>query len=699
MVMILRVLWLFVIISALSLRAQTIYSENFSGLSLTGYTATNSTGQYAAAPVGFYVINDGRYNNVGSTLNPNTPFNAAALKTAGWVVGYSSQEQDTFLVSTSWLDTATNSVNRWIVTPTVALSGINLALKWKAKAPDALFKDGYEVYFTTSTASVLTSADFPQANRLFFINDNNTAGAGESNGWTARSAFLDNLSGQTVRFAFRNNSKDRFQLWLDDIEVSNTSYNRNVVITTTEAGKYILTNTQDSVRFMFANLGATSVFSITTNYMVGNSAIQSQQFTSALGWGSGSLNKLKFNIPYALTSPGLYKIKTWVSALNGLADQDVSNDTAVTYVSALSTAVPKMVLAEQFLSANDGDSPDAMEKLLSLQSNTAVIGVNIHTNDNLSFAATSSLVADFKEEFSTALFDRSYFSDSERPDFFPAAYKTRSNRRLLAVSPVSVSVVNKTFNSATNELRFTVKADFAGGAIGQFRLGAYLTENQVYGNPSDTTVNGYNQLNSFYHVPWSPYYQKGYFNSSAGAYVMSAWHYRHQGVLTHVFDDLYGTPASVTSTLISAGQTFQQTYSVIIPPVGSPNALNRIDNMYIVAFLAEAGSDKIARSVLNATREKITTTPEVVSVQEERGNMPFVTIYPNPASETVLLTKTDDLPATFVVRDLQGRVLYQGGISGTEIALDVRSLQNGVYFVELFSEKHKRIKKLIVQHP
>ena len=697
--MIFRILLWLSLCSLWSLNAQTLYSSTFSGLSLTGYTASNGAGQYTTVPSGFSVINDGRYNNAGNSLNPNTPFNAPGLKTAGWLIGFNALEQDTFLISTSWLDTAANSVNRWVITPTVALSGNNLALRWKAKAPDASFKDGYEVYFTTSNASTLTSNDFPVANRLFVISDNNTNGAGENNVWTGRSAFLDNLSGQTVRFAFRNNSKDRFQLWIDDIEVVNASHNRNVAITETQATKYILTNIQDSVRFTFANLGATNVFSITMNYMVGNSAIQSQQFTSALGWGSGSVNKLKFNMPYALTSPGLYKIKTWVSSVNGLTDQDISNDTAIFYVSALSASMPKTCLVEQFVSANEGESPDAMEKLLSLQYNPSVIGVNIHTNDNLSYAATSSLVTEFKSGFSRAIFDRTYFADSNEAEFFPAAYTTRANRRLAAVSPVSVTITNKSFNGATNELSFTVKADFAGDAIGSFKIGAYLTENQVYGDPADTTVNGYNQLNSYYHVPWSPYYQKGYFNSGAGTYVLNAWQYRHQNVLTHVFGDLYGATGSVTSTLISAGQSFQQTFSVVIPPVAAPNAVNRIDNMYIVGFFAESNGSKTGRTVLNAVREKLTTNPEVVRISDLVAAEKSMIIYPNPANENVVVETTDEASSLLSIRNIQGKVMYRAEISERKTEINVQNLPAGVYVIEIISEKFKLNKKLIVQHP
>lgn len=680
-------------------KAQTLYLETFSGSVLTSYTASNGTGQFTTVPSGYSLVNDGRFNNIGNSLNPNTPFNTPSLKTAGWVVGYNHNDKDTFLISTSWLDTAANNVNRWFVTPPVLLTGNNLVLRWRAKSPDPNFKDGYEVYFTTSTASVLTQNDFPLANRLFFVNDNNTSGAGENSFWTSRSAFLDNLSGQTLRFAFRNNSKDRFQLWIDNIEIANLTHNRNVAVTETQATKYILTNIQDSVRFSFTNLGATTVFSITMNYMVGNSAIQSQQYSNNLGWGSGSQNNFKFNFPYFVSSPGLYKIKTWVSSVNGLPDQDISNDTASFYISALSASAPKNCLVEQFLSANDGNSPDAHEKILALQTNTAAIGVNIHENDSLYNPTTSAFIAAFKKTNTTALFDRSYFLDNSEPVFQPADYISRLNKRLSAVSPVSVSIIDKVYNSSTNTLSFTVKADFAVDVAGNFNIGAYLTENHVHGSPTDTSVNGYNQLNNYYHVPWSPYYQKGYYNPLAGTYVLNAWQYKHRDVLIHAFDSLYGTAGSITPSIITTGQSFLKTYTLNLPATTAPVAKFRPDNIYLVAFVAEAGSTNKQRSVLNTVREKMTVNPEVVSVEKHQANNASFLFYPNPAHTKVNVELNGSEGGFVRIKNLQGQVLSESIYFKDKAEFDTEKLPQGLYILEIETKNSKISKKLIVQHP
>ena len=87
------------------LNAQVLFSDQFSTLSLQTYTTTASSTSYTTVSAGYNVINDTLKNNVGNFNAPNKPFNVPALKTTNWAVLYNPIENDTFLVSTSWLDT------------------------------------------------------------------------------------------------------------------------------------------------------------------------------------------------------------------------------------------------------------------------------------------------------------------------------------------------------------------------------------------------------------------------------------------------------------------------------------------------------------------------------------------------------------------------------------------------------------------
>jgi len=681
--------------------SQIIYSENFSALTLQSFTASNGAGSYTMPPSGFNIINDSHNNNVGTTINPNTPYNFSALKASGWLVGFNSTLNDTFLVSTSWLDTNTISVDRWIITPQVTISSLNTILKWSAMSPDPNFRDGYEVYATTVTSSP-SKTDFTPDNLLYSMADNNTLLGGENTTWTNRSAKLDAYLGKTIRFAFRNNSKNRFQLWVDDIQVATIGTSKDMALNSVEATKYIVTNTADSVKVTFTNLGATTTTSMVVNYMVGNSAVQTQTFFTLLGWGNSSVNKGVFSLPYNVTSPGYYKIKAWISAVNGSVDQNTTNDTASCFITAQSVNVPRTVVMEQFVSANNGDSPDAQEKAQALNSSSLII-VNVHHADSFELATAATLISDYKTNSSTAMMDRFYFSDLNQTTIAKTQYAPKSAKRIAAVSPASVSIINKAFSSTTNVLTFDVKVDFVGEVKGDYRINAYLTENNVYGKVSDTTINGFNQLSNYYSVPWSPYYQKGYFSSTANTHVLSAWLFKHQNVLMHQFNGAYGNTGLIPSNGGTAGQSYTESFSVTIPGVANGSYKFNLNNLYIVGFVAEGSSDKNQRTILNGVKEKVTFNSEVIGVEEQLIQPLSFGVYPNPSDGQFYFKLNEselNKEMHLKISNVLGQIVYESNFysKNTINELSLQGLSNGAYFMELDMNGHKTTKKLIIQH-
>jgi len=123
---------------------------------------------------------------------------------------------DTVAVSNSWYSPA-GQADDWMWTPPISLTGENLQLSWNAMAPDANFRDGYEVRLMTvaptgSTGNIgnmLTDSDV-----LFSVAEENSI-------WTSRNLSLDDYVGQTVYIGFRNNSFDKYLLQIDDVVVEN----------------------------------------------------------------------------------------------------------------------------------------------------------------------------------------------------------------------------------------------------------------------------------------------------------------------------------------------------------------------------------------------------------------------------------------------------------------------------------------------
>lgn len=659
------------------IHAQIIFSESFGSLALQSYTASSGTTQYTTIPAAFSLINDGHNNNVGASNNPNAPFHIAALKTTGWAVNYNSLENDTFLVSTSWFDTTTLAANRWVITPPITNIAANTILTWLAKSPDAGFADGYEVYGTNKTGT-LTAADFTIGDRLLVVTAENAA-------WTRRSVNLGAFAGQTLRFAFRNNSTNKFQLWIDDIEVKTLALNLDGGITSVQSQKYILTNVNDTVRAHYTNNGATTINTVTLNYKYGTSSAVTQVFTFANGLSYGQNVECKFTFPYSFSSPGYYPLKVWAGSPNNATDQNSLNDTLTSYVTVQTTSPQKNVLVEQFVSAKDPETVDAQEKILALQSSSVIV-VNIHDNDSLKEINSTGALT-YRKNFSTAMVDRFYCDTLETNTFIRASYSKKINQRLKSVTPASVSIINKNFITGTKELTFTVKADFTGEVQGDYRINAYLVENHVYGNSADTSVNGYNQLSNYFNVPWSPYYQAGYFSTAENAYVLKAALYKHQRVLIHSFDGSFGNSGLIPQNGGTQNQSYQATFSITIPT--ATNGINKYnaDNIYIVGYVAEFNTDQYKRNILNAAQEKLTANGEVVGITETVNPMNFQ-VYPNPTNGVIYLNGLNK-GGTYEIKvyDLFGKCVFHKltvNSFATE-KLDLSRLSEGAYILNVSS--------------
>lgn len=693
--------FLFIIIGSLFCHvslAQILYSNSLGNLTLQSYTSGNVISQYTTVPNSFSVINDGFTNNPGALNNPNSPFHVPALNTTGWAVGYNSNLNDTFLVSTSWLSTSGITVDRWVITNTVTNISANTVLTWLAMSPDAAYPDGYEVYGTTKTG-VLTSLDFTIGDRLFQLPDGNTQGGGEKSVWTRRSISLGAFAGQTLRFAFRNNSKNMFQLWIDDIEVKTLSNNLDAEAVSLETKKYFLINSPQTIKLSLINKGAVNISSVTVNYKYGTSPVNSQTFGFANGLAYLQTQTLTFGLPYSISSPGYYPVKSWISAVNGVTDPNTSNDTARFFVTVQSSSPQKNVLVEQFLSAKDGDSPESQQKLLGVQSGS-VIAVNIHSSDSLNEINSSLITGAYLKSFSSAMIDRVYFNDLLTNTIKTPYYVSHIDSELKVITPASISIINKTYNIVTKQLAFTLKADFVGEVQGDYRINAYLTENNVYGNLADTTVNGYNQLSNYYNVPWSIYYQKGYFSPSENSWVLDALHYKHQNVLVYSFDGYFGNAGLIPLTGGTQGQSYQKTFTLSVPTTTNGIYKFNSDNLYIVGFVAEYNADKYQRNILNVVKEKITNNSEVVSIKENYNNA-AVSIYPNPCNGVLFLNKLSlNKNYNLKIYNLLGKCIYERiivNVNSTE-KIYLSNISDGIYIIEISSDKENFRKKFIIQN-
>lgn len=144
-----------------------------------------------------------------------TPANATWMGNNAWVINQGvGGVAGRYACSTSWYAPA-GQADDWMITPEITLTDNNL-LTWKSQAFEAAYADGYEVRMCTNCPATFNNNNvLTSFTTVLFSVAEDQAVAFENH-----EVDLGTYSGQTVRFAFRNNSNDMNLLFVDDIMVS-----------------------------------------------------------------------------------------------------------------------------------------------------------------------------------------------------------------------------------------------------------------------------------------------------------------------------------------------------------------------------------------------------------------------------------------------------------------------------------------------
>lgn len=682
-----------ILLCGVSSFSQVLYSERFNTLSMN--TATYTAGGnpqtylYQDLPSGMVMINNA--NLVADTLSGNYPFRQSGQKNKAWLSYKHPSVADTFAVSTSWVRPLGNA-DAWLITPVISNITANTVLTWEAMAPDMSNADGYEVIISSNASATPVTGDFPVANRVFST-------SGERNYWTAHGISLAAFAGQNIRVAFRNNSTNKYQLWLDDIIVRNVSNTHDVALLSNDTYKYSVVNTNHVISASFRNEGSTPVSGLVLNYQAGNSPVVSEtkNFTVPLNYlevGSHSFSML-YSSPVAAYQP----VRVWVSAVNGQADQQQANDTASTGLTVSTSLPAKKVLIEEFTSVKCGLCPQSYITLRDLSlADSSLINTSIHSGDSTSNAAGTALANSLAGEGSSAMIDRYYYPGVGKITSNRSQWETFVNQRRTMVVPASVSIGGVSYNQTTRQISATVSANFLGDVKGDYRLNLYIKENNVYGPIMDISDNGWNQYSNLFNIQASPYYQIGYpLNSTTN--ILGPNQYSHQYVINEFLDGPYGGAGIIPVNGNTAGQSYSKNYTYTLPVAVSGEYRYNPDNIYLVGVLTENSS----AAVLNSIQVKLTTAAEVpVGVMQQAKPETEVALFPNPTSGQFFLSYTLPQPQavrTEVYNALGELVLDTNDTdAGGQMlrSMDCKTLAEGNYHVVLKFRDHTVTKKLTI---
>jgi len=675
--------------------SQILYSERFNALSLNSgtFTANSSTQTYfySDVPSTMTAINNGTLT--ADTLTGNYPFRANGQKQKAWLAYVPVNTTDTIAVSTSWVNPV-GTANAWLITPIINNIAANTVLTWEAMAPDLNNLDGYEIYVSTNTSTNVAVGNFTS---LLYSN------SGEKNTWQSRGVSLGAYAGQNIRLAFKNNSSNKYQLWLDDIVVQNMTNGFDAGATSHDIYKYSTVNAVNTFSATFKNYGYTPITNLTINYKMANGVTVSEIKIISPALNYLDSKTLTFTTPYVSSTPIYNTYKIWSSTINSQSDQVSTNDTITGVITISSITPTKKVLLEQFTGTNYGWAPDGYTKSNSIvTTNTNVISASIHDGDNMIVTGGSNLVSDYANEFPSGTIDRHYFSSNNDVVIEKNNWSSFTTQRLAMKVPATVTITNVAYNTTTKQIDATVSTTFYGDVKGDYRLNLFVKENNVYGPVNDNTNNGWNQQSFLYNVGSSPYYQMGtYLNATT--YLLSPAEYKHQCVVTYMADGAYGASGIIPTNGSTNGATYTKTYSYTLPTVAGGEFRYNADNIYLIGVVSEYDADTKKRSILNVEEVKLTSNPEtIVSVKELTSKDIQLHVFPNPTTDVCYLnyTTSNNEFVTINVFNALGELVYieTKSVNSGNVTheLNLKELNAGNYSVQVSFKNNTVTKKLTI---
>ena len=161
----------------------------------------------------------------------------------------------------------------------------------------------------------------------------------------------------------------------------------------------------------------------------------------------------------------------------------------------------------------------------------------------------------------------------------------------------------------------------------------------------------------------------------------------NKGSLDPVFDTNIITynaslPAGTTSVLVTATSTGCGTVS------GTGN----------INVSSGSGTANVVSTAEDGVTSKTYTINFTVATEIRKFEMNNVKIYPNPAKSNITIELNKTIKGSEVsISDLQGRTLINEAITGEMIKLNTNTLNNGVYFVKIKSNKQAFTKRIVIK--
>jgi hypothetical protein len=414
----------------------------------------------------------------------------------------------------------------------------------------------------------------------------------------------------------------------------------------------------------FMNYGSAAVTSCDLNYSVNGGSVVTAA-ASSVNIASFASANMSHTTKWSPTALGKYTIKVWASNINGNADENLTNDTAVLLISVLDKFAPRKILNEIFTSSTCGPCVPGNANYMKVttgKTQHSTIKYQVYfpgAGDPYCTQEVTDRVGYYMPKPSVPRMQIDGGWDGNASSFTSALYDQFSAKPSYLEITGSVGLTWK--NKITADITLNPLAD---NGSANLKLFAVITEGTTFWNKKS---NGETQFENVM--------KKMMPNSSGMA--ISAFT-KDQSVnksLSFSFIGNYRLPndGSVAQHINNATE----------------NSVESWDDLVVVVFVQDATTKEVLQSE---------TFPIALTGVDafEQG----IQLYPNPANEMFNLKVSSLASETAVVKvtNIKGQVVYTGSLVDGQSQINVANLIEGVYVVSVNAGSKNLNTKMVVRH-
>lgn len=348
--------------------------------------------------------------------------------------------------------------------------------------------------------------------------------------------------------------------------------------------------------------------------------------------------------------------------------------------------------------------PDAhgyMEQLKTKYKEDLVIAIH-HLGDAMENSNSNAINNAFAAGYPNGYIDRILFDGSPKVGVGRTSWDQLVASQINDYTPANIFIENVSFEN--DIIKFDVTAEFTDFYQGELRIGAMIKESYMRGIGT-----GWDQTIASVYTSTAGHQYFGYTSPMVG--------YIHQDVVISVPSGPWGRENSTSSSVISPGDKFTETFTYRLPamntvnipensrfePTGEIIGRNKPADLWLIGFIAEYNNDITQRNVLNANERQMWNIAG--SVKDQTNSIQEFNAFPNPSSnqfDFVFNTKEQLNNATLTIVDMQGKIVYSESYENLlqgyhKININTENFANGIYSLRLNSETGNQSLKVVIE--